>query len=380
LLQEAAAIVGVRRRSSELATILGTIAARLDRHGVGRMVPSGSLDSLELLAGLAEGLERSGPSLHSMITMPPLDLKSALKRLAPLWPIAEALAVSDQPVARRVMAIDVLARGRPDLAEAIIPSLLALTQPATIQAAAARAVARSSRPSLAAQAIACWNDLALVTRRELLTALASSPPLAEPLIQALERNTIAPSELDTLSRETLMRLPDAALKRRASAVLARFAPPDRSAALLRYRPALALAGDWRRGAAVFARNCQTCHQHQGQGHRVGPDLSGIAGRAPDALLTDILDPNREVAPDFATLAVANRSGQVFSGLLAEETATSMKLRRGEGVEDTLLRSEIEEIRSTGQSLMPDGLEQSINLQEMADLIAYLRQNTRREAP
>ena len=50
----------------------------------------------------------------------------------------------------------------------------------------------------------------------------------------------------------------------------------------------------------------------------------------------------------------------------------MKLRRAEGVEDTLLRSEIEELRSTGQSLMPEGLEQNINLQEMADLIAFLR--------
>ena len=51
----------------------------------------------------------------------------------------------------------------------------------------------------------------------------------------------------------------------------------------------------------------------------------------------------------------------------------MKLRRAEGLEETLLRSEIEELRSTGQSLMPEGLEQTISLQEMADLIAFLRQ-------
>ena len=50
----------------------------------------------------------------------------------------------------------------------------------------------------------------------------------------------------------------------------------------------------------------------------------------------------------------------------------MKLRRAEGVEETLLRSEIDELRSTGQSLMPEGLEQNISPQEMADLIAFLR--------
>ena len=80
---------------------------------------------------------------------------------------------------------------------------------------------------------------------------------------------------------------------------------------------------------------------------MGPDLSGIAGRAPDALLIDIIDPNREVAPDFAALSVATRGGQVHAGVLAEETATTLKLRRAEGVEDTLLRSEIDELRSTG---------------------------------
>jgi putative heme-binding domain-containing protein len=129
----------------------------------------------------------------------------------------------------------------------------------------------------------------------------------------------------------------------------------------------------RRGVNVFAKNCQTCHQRQGQGYRVGPDLSGIAGRAPEALLNDIIDPNHEVAPDFATLSVTTRGGQVFAGLLAEETATTLKLRRAEGVEDTLLRSEIDELRSTGKSLMPEGLEQTISLQDMADLVAFLRE-------
>ena len=144
-------------------------------------------------------------------------------------------------------------------------------------------------------------------------------------------------------------------------------------ALARYQSALKLETDESRGAAVFVRNCQTCHQRQGQGHRVGPDLSGIAGRAAEALLTDVLDPNREVAPDYMTLTIATRRGQVVSGLLVEETATTLKLRRAEGIEETILRSEIDELRSTGRSLMPEGLEQTISLQEMADLIAFLRQ-------
>ena len=335
--------------------------------------PGRSIDALTMLAGLAEGLERSGPPLRALIASPSPELKPQLERLATLWPPAQALAVSNQPVAERLVALEVLSRGRPDLAEEIVPDLLAVNQPVAIQAAAARAVARAGRLSLGTKALAHWNDLGLGTRRELLAALAGSQVLAECVIQALERQTIVPGELDAATREALNRLSSPSLRSRASAILARFAPPQRSAALARYQDALKLDSDERRGAALFDKHCHTCHQRQGRGQKVGPDLSGIAGRAPEALLVDILDPNREVPPDYLTLVVATRRGQVLSGLLAEESATTLKLRHADAVEETLLRSEIDEIRSTAQSLMPEGLEQNLNLQDMADLIAFLRQ-------
>jgi len=369
LLSQAAAIVGVRRSPIELPLLLRKIALTVE----GRIADRDGTDALTMLAGLAEGLERSGPSLHSMIAMPTPELKQLLERLEKLWAIAKARAISNRPVTDRLVALDVVARGRPDLAEEIVPSLLLMNQPVEIQIAAARAVARAGRPALGAKALSLWNDLALGTRRELLAALAGSPLLAESLIKALEQKSIAPSELDAPTREALSRLSDPTLKSRATAILARFAPPQRSAALARYQAALKLEGDTKRGAALFDKHCQTCHQHQGRGHKVGPDLSGIAGRAPEALLVDILDPNREVAPDYVTLAVATRRGQVLSGLLAEESATTLKLRRADAIEDALLRSEIDEIRSTSQSLMPEGLEQNLNLQDLADLIAFLRQ-------
>jgi putative heme-binding domain-containing protein len=308
-----------------------------------------------------------------MILKAPADLKARFDRIAPVWTVASALAASNQPVAQRLIALDVLARGRPDLAEAIIPDLLAVTQPSEIQSAAARAVARAGQPTLASKALDRWKDLALATRRELALALAGSPMLVEPLVESLEQRSIDPSELDAVTRDALQRLPDAVQRQRASAVLARFMPPLRSAAVARYEAALKLEGDVRRGSAVFARNCQTCHQHHGQGHRVGPDLSGIAGRAPEALLIDVLDPNREVAPDYMTLTIATQRGTIVTGLLAEESATTLKLRRAEAIEETMLRSEIDELRANGRSLMPEGLEQTISFQEMADLIAFLRE-------
>jgi putative heme-binding domain-containing protein len=136
---------------------------------------------------------------------------------------------------------------------------------------------------------------------------------------------------------------------------------------------LTTRGDERRGAEVFAKTCQTCHQRQRQGNRVGPDLSGIGSRPPEALLNDVLDPSREVAPDYLNWLLVTKRGQVLSGLIAEETATSIRLRRAEGSEDTVLRSEIEELRASGQSLMPEGLEHTLSVQDVADLLAFLRQ-------
>jgi len=373
LLTQTASVLGVRRRVPEIAALLKMIAARpLRDRPPAKADNTSETDRLTILAGLAAGLERSGPGLHALIAAPPQELKAPLGQLATMWPAAASLAISNRPAAERMTAIDVLARVWPEQAEAVVPKLLVLREPLEIQAAAVRAVARAGRASLAAKVIGLWGDLGLATRRELLAALVGSSALAGELLAALEQRTIAPSELDAPTREALLHLPDARLRTRASALLARFAPPQRSSAMAKYRPALRLEGDRRRGEAVFARTCETCHQYQGRGHRAGPDLSGVMGRAPEALLSDIIDPNREVAPDFATIAVATRSGRAATGLLAEETATTLKLRRAQGVEETLLRSEIDQVRSTGQSLMPEGLEQGLSLQDMADLIAFLR--------
>ena len=200
------------------------------------------------------------------------------------------------------MALEVLSRGRPDLAEEIIPNLLAVTQPSEIQSAAAGpSVAPAGhrwpqRPSTAGRIShsrraesycppwpvrACWRKPS-----SKLSSSRRSPP-ASSMPRFARRWSACPMPCSGNARRPSW----PGLPRR-----------ERSGRWRRYQSALELVADERRGAAVFARNCQTCHQRQGQGHRVGPDLSGIAGRAPDALLIDVLDPNREVVADYITLS------------------------------------------------------------------------------
>ena len=213
----------------------------------------------------------------------------------------------------------------------------------------------------------------MATRRELLVAVLGSAALAVPVIDALQSGTVAPAELDTAARLALDRLPDAAQRERAATILAKAAPPPRGEVIQAFQSSLTLPANARRGAELFAKNCQTCHERQGKGHRVGPDLSSVASRPASALLHDILDPNRNLSPDYVNFLVVTKQGKVLSGLLVEETATSLKLKHADAAEETILRSEVDELRSSGRSLMPEGLEQVLGAQGLADLLAFLRE-------
>ena len=105
---------------------------------------------------------------------------------------------------------------------------------------------------------------------------------------------------------------------------------------------------------------------------MGPDLLSVAGRPPADLLVAILDPSREVSPDGIAVVVATTQGQTLTGLVVEETPAALHLRRAEGLDDIIPRADIEAMHSTGKSLMPDGLEQVLSLQDLADLIAFLK--------
>ena len=143
----------------------------------------------------------------------------------------------------------------------------------------------------------------------------------------------------------------------------------------RYQESLKLKGDPASGQIVYRRECLNCHKLRGEGHEVGPSLETVQHRSPQEILIHVLDPNREVSPNFLDYAVRLADGRVLTGLIAAETDSGLTLRRAQNQEDTILRSEIDDITSSGKSLMPEGVEQKITIQEMSDLIAYLRQGT-----
>src|SRR5205814_5473378 len=103
------------------------------------------------------------------------------------------------------------------------------------------------------------------------------------------------------------------------------------------------------------------------GIEVGPDLlSALRNKSSEQLLIDVLDPSREVDPRYLNYLVTTRRGLQFSGMIASESASSITLRRGEKLEDTVLRTQVEKIETTGKSLMPEGLEAQVSKRERSE--------------
>jgi putative heme-binding domain-containing protein len=123
---------------------------------------------------------------------------------------------------------------------------------------------------------------------------------------------------------------------------------------------------------LYGKTCVQCHRSGTAGHQVGPDLASVQNKSPADLLVAILDPNREAQPSFQTYTAVTRQGTIHTGLIASETAASLTLKRAEAKEDVVLRETLEELISTGQSLMPEGLEKDLDKQALADLIAFIK--------
>src|SRR5262249_32270884 len=153
---------------------------------------------------------------------------------------------------------------------------------------------------------------------------------------------------------------DAGLRAEAERLLATPAPAQRQDLLDRYQPALQLAGDAGHGRQLFVERCATCHRVAGQGQGLGPDLATVKAGGKEKLLTNILDPNREVNANYLSYLVETRSGETLSGIIAAETAASVTIRQAGGLETTVLRANLVSLQSQGKSLMPEGLEAGLS--------------------
>ncbi len=149
---------------------------------------------------------------------------------------------------------------------------------------------------------------------------------------------------------------------------------DNDAVWNEYKQVLSLRGDPSAGKGIFTQTCSPCHQKAGQnGIAFGPDLGSIKNRSESALLLDILQPNRSIADGYELWQLETKDGKTLTGIIANEGPGTLTLRDAAGQEQTLERASITKLTAFESSAMPINLQTQINITQMADLLAYLKE-------
>lgn len=131
-------------------------------------------------------------------------------------------------------------------------------------------------------------------------------------------------------------------------------------------------GSVARGELVFQRVCSQCHVLHGKGLEVGPPITANGRGSLQQLASNIFDPSLVIGEAFQAKTVLTVDGEVVSGLVVGETDRYLKLKvQGGKVTEFDKQLDIEQVKQSGKSLMPEGLEAQMNEQEMLDLFAYL---------
>ena len=354
-------IVAVKGKASDLAAVGESLAS----------CPWSETRRIRLTAAFADGLvaSQSVPKLWESVKNTP-----ASEKLAGILTDARKVAQNHEASpSERTDAVRSLQLSSDDVSDELAV-LLDSHEPRELQLATLTVMSRSKKPDVGDRIVKAWPSATPGLRTEMIEVLLSRADRHAALWGAIESGAVAPGQLSTSARQRLLKSADAKATDRAKSLLTA-GSANRQGVIQDYRKSLDIKADATAGKKVFERECATCHRLRDKGFDVGPNLVTITNRTPVQLVDHILDPNLEILPTFLEYSVVLNDGRTASGLIASETASSITLKRAEGVTQTIPRDEIDEIKSTGKSLMPEGLEQKITKEEMANLVAYLLQAT-----
>ncbi|MEZ6066048.1 MAG: c-type cytochrome [Planctomycetaceae bacterium] len=253
-----------------------------------------------------------------------------------------------------------------------LAKLLSPAEPLDVQRAAISVLTTARDPVATDLLLDAWTELSPTLRPVVEESLLARE---DATLQLLRRGVsgefpvrdLQPRRLTELTKHT-----DPELRKLAGELLRQVDQSSRAEVVARYRPALTLSGDATRGAAVFQKTCAACHQVGTIGKPTGPNLLAAMGRGKEFVLTNLLDPNREVNPDYISYTAVLTDGRVLAGMIVSETPTTITLRAADSTDHLLLRIEIESLRNSGVSLMPEGLEKQLEPQAVADLFTFLQ--------
>jgi putative membrane-bound dehydrogenase-like protein len=278
-------------------------------------------------------------------------------------------------IADRLTAIERLRLGSFDDVGPLLATWLDPASPPEIQRQSLGALLSFSKETeVASLLIDRWPTLSPAARQKAVDGLLTRPAWTQQILVAMEQAKLKASDFQTAQIRWLLQHPDSKIRELAQRVVA--TESDRTKVVDKYRNtlenlAIAEPATLERGERIFTEKCANCHQLGSIGHPVGPSIAGMRNRGAEAILVNVLDPNREINPQYISYILETVDGRQVAGMIAAETANSITLQQGEDKQEVILRADLVELTSSGVSLMPEGLEREISPAAMSDLIAYL---------
>ena len=285
-----------------------------------------------------------------------------------------ALVLNDTvPALNRRAALRTLIESR---APNLEPLLRQLSNDPILRTQALVALIQSGDAEAARTAAGRYPWLDATDRAAVLAALASRPATAGILLDGIVARQVPKGDVTPFLARQIAGLNDAALSNRLSEVWGsvRTSDASRRSTVDRFRKQMTtehLTGaHLPKGRLVFSQLCAPCHRLYGEGADVGPDLTGSGRSQLDYLLENLADPSAVVPADYRMVAINLKDGRVLNGILRKQTDRIVTLQT-QGELTPLERSEIASMEPSGQSMMPEGMLESLSPDQARDLLAYL---------
>ena len=340
---------------ADAAGTLATLAKLAD----GKSLPSRSLDEQLLVYGLFQGYLQAGGKLEP-------TLKEILSR--------QSIALCEDETKSteiRSLGFQLIALLSPADSKEMAKQLLQVESPQLLQSALAR-LQQDDDPAIADQLLRLFASAPPQRRNYYFQAIRSNPKRMELLIQAMERGDYPATMIDTAQRQSLSSSLDKQLWERLSRLLGANISADREGVIEKYRQAFTNSPDLDHGKRMFAQHCSACHKIDNVGTAVGPDISDARDQTFEKLLISILDPNRVIDANYFRYVCQTTDGTIVDGLMEESSQQNIVLRLQNGNRVSIVRSDIEDLKATGVSLMPVGFESQLSPTAMNDVIAYIK--------
>jgi putative membrane-bound dehydrogenase-like protein len=326
-------------------------------------------------------LRRAGMDLLAAIGLPEGRLLQPSISLA-----ARALDDRKADPEWRTDAIQLLATAAPEDYSSQLSAVIQPQEAVAVQKAAIRSLGKSQDIASCTFVLDQWPSLTPELRDEAINIFGSSEARMLLLLDAVEQEQVDPSTIGWRRSVRLMNHNFASVRNKARQLLAS-GKPNEAAVVQAYQPALSLGGDALAGKTVFEQSCARCHAYAGRtyagrayaartfaddGTAIGPDLSTVRNRSKNAIMEDILMPNKSIADGYELWEVTLNNGRTMSGIISTESVSALTLTDLGGNTSSIQRSDIQQLHASEYSAMPSGLEAQIDHQQMADLLEFLK--------